>query len=110
MKEDVEEQRGIGLSLLGELVLSLHDEQPFAQFPHVLDHLQGVKVSLAPRVHMEDLLGVPNETTEVDRQGHLEGEGGGGEGGEGGMVWGGEVRGREVRGGEEGEGWERLLQ
>lgn len=77
MEENVEEQGGVGLCLLRELVLTLHNQQSLAQFPHILDHLQRVKVSLASCVHVKDLLGIPDETAEVDRQGHLEGEEGG---------------------------------
>ena len=70
-KEDIEQQGSIGLGLFREGVLSLHYHQLLAQISDVLDHLEGVEVCLGTDVYVEDLLSVPDQPTEVDRQGNL---------------------------------------
>ena len=70
-QQDVEEQSGVLLGHFREMVIALDDNKPAAQFSHVLYHFHRVKVRLRAKVHVEDLLSIPDEPAQVHWQDNL---------------------------------------
>src|SRR5690348_2571406 len=56
------------LCLLAHSIIPVDDDQLLREFAHAIDHSQRAQIRCATSIHVEDLLSVPDQATEIARE------------------------------------------
>ena len=68
---NIEQKSGIGLGFLAQAIFTAHDDEFLAQIADSLDHSDRIEMSRTSQVDVKDLLSVPDQPTQIDRQDNL---------------------------------------